>query len=335
MTATRGVTLTALYVGLIMTASLTGQLYKRIHVAKVNSILAISPSPVEPNVLFYGSGEQAEGEIVTGNLFRLRLDDSESTALRLKAPEASNPSAPVWRPDGTSAFFETDKGIYQLPSTNGMAEPFWSGPSVGLAISQDGSLLAFWRVRKATDTLVLYDLKKRAETRTWYVPDRFESDKANWDLAFANDSHALYARTYDQPSNTPLKRFDIGTGKVEVVSPDCSAVAVGEQTVYFIAVSPKTRDLRKITSRTDSVLVAKDYGYDSLSSSGKRRWLISQDFRTKEIAIIDSEVDSIQKIGKHDSAAVLSDGRLMLVKGGDIKVDDTLSGSKEVTKPID
>jgi ribonuclease T1 len=309
--------------------SLAAQQCRHVRVPNIKSILAISPSPAGAEVLFYGSAEEAEGEIVKGNVFRLRLDGTESNASRLKAPDASNPSAPVWQPDGSYAYFETDQGIYQLSPANGEPEPFWKGPSTGLAISPDGLFLAFWRVERGTDTLVLYDLKKRSEARSWPVPDRFESDKTGWDVAFAHDGHALYARTYDEPSSTPLKRFDISSGKVEVVSPDCYAVAEGKKTVYFIAVSGNTRNLRKIVSGVHSVLVAKDYGYDSLSKSGNRRWLISQDYRTKEIAIFDSEADSIKKVGKHESATVLSNGLLLQVKEGDLMVGDASCQSKE------
>ncbi len=174
-------------------------------------------------MLFYGSAEDAEGELVTGNLFRLRLDGAESDVVQLKAPDASNPPAPVWQSDGSSAYFETDQGIYQLSSAGGSPELLWKGSSKGMAISPDGLLLGFWRVEKGADTLVLYDLKKKSEARAWRVPDRFESDKSGWDLAFAHDGHALYARTYDKTSSTPLKRFDITSGKVAVVSPDCYA----------------------------------------------------------------------------------------------------------------
>ena len=234
----------------------------------------------------------------------------------------------MWQPDASSAYFETDQGIYQLSLADGEPKPLWKGSSVGLAISRDGLYLAFWRVEKGTDTLVLYDLKKKSETRTWPVPDRFESDKAGWDIAFAHDGHALYARTYDEPSSTPLKRFDISTGKVDVVTSDCYAVAEGKKAAYFIAVSGNARSLHKITSGTRSILVA-NYGYDSLSRTGNRRWLVSQDFRTKEIAIFDSEDDSIKLIGKRESAAVLSDGRVFQVKRGDITVGDASCESKE------
>src|SRR2546422_3827548 len=138
MTAARGMRLSILCVGLMVATGVTAQQCRSVHVANVKSIFAIAPSPVGANVLFYGSAEEAEGEIVTGNLFRLRLDGAESDALRLKAPDASNPSAPVWQPDGSSAYFETDQGIYQLSPADGAPEPLWKGPSAGLAISPDG-----------------------------------------------------------------------------------------------------------------------------------------------------------------------------------------------------
>jgi hypothetical protein len=235
----------------------------------------------------------------------------------------------VWQPDGRSAYFETDQGIYELSSSDGTPELLWKGTSEGLAISPDSLLLAFWRVEKGTDTLVLYDLNKKTEVRTWPVPDRFEGDKSGWDLAFAHDGHALYARTYDEPSSTPLKRFDISSGKMEVVSPDCYAVAEGKEAVYFIAVSGTVRSLHKIASAVHSNLVAKDYGYDSLSRGGNSRLLISQNYRTKDMAILDTETDSIKPIGKHESAAVLSDGQLLQVRGANITVGDGSCKSKQ------
>lgn len=296
MMSTKVISLSALCFSALLATGVAGQQCKRVHVPNVRSIFAIAPSPVGAGVLFYGSAEEAEGEIVTGNLYRLRLDGAESNALRLKAPDASNPSSPVWKPDGSSAYFETHQGIYQLSSSDGPPQPLWSGPSAGLAVSPDGLLLAFWRVEKGTDTLVLYDLKKKSEARTWPIPDRFESDKGGWDVAFAPDGHALYARTYDEPSNTPLKRFDTGSGKVDLVTRDCYSVAASKKAVYFIAVTNHTRSLQKIASGPYSVLVAKDYSYDSLARGGNSRWLISQDYRSKEMAVFDTESDSTKGI---------------------------------------
>lgn len=329
MTTTKSISLAlTLLCACLIPVSLAGQQCRNVHIANVKSIFAIAASPVTSNVLFYGSPEEAEGEIVTGNLFKLRLG-GEGDVVQLQAPGASNPPAPVWQPDGSFAYFETDKGIYQVSSTGGPPEMLWKGPTDGLAISPDGLWLAFWRVEKGTDTLVLYDLKKKSEARTWPVRDLFESDKVGWDVAFAHDSQALYARTYDESNSTPLKRFDISNGQVEVVNSDCYAVAEGKGAVYFIAVSGSKRSLSKVAAGVRWSLVAKEFNYDSLFGGGNSRWLISQDYRTKEMAVLDTEADSIKPIGRHESAAVLPDGKLLQAKGAVITVGDASCKTKE------
>jgi hypothetical protein len=307
----------------MLAGGLRGQQCKKVHVSKVRSIFAIAPSPAGGDVLFYGSPSEMEGEIVTGNLFRLRLNETESDVVGVKSPGASNPPAPVWKPEGSVAYFETDRGIYQVSSAGTSPELLWKGSSEGMAISPDGFFVAFWRIEKGADTLVLYDLMKKSEARTWRIPDRFESDKTGWDIAFAPDGHGLYARTYDEAGNTPLKRFDITDGKITMVSASCSAVAESKDAVYFIAVSGAANSLRKIAPSTrGSILVAKDFHYDSLSKGGNPRWLTAQDNRTKEIVILDTKADTIRSIGKYDSAAVLPDGKLLLVSGSEIAVVD-------------
>lgn len=307
----------------IVMASVAGQPCRSFRVAKVKSIFAIAPSPVGSNVLFYGSEEESEGEIITGHLFRLRLDRADG-AMNLKAPDASNPSPPVWRPDGDTAYFGTDDGIYQV-SANGDAPPelLWKGSPSGLAISPDGVFLSFWHVEKGTDTLVVYDLKKKSEAHTWQLPDRFEGDKSSWDVVFERDGRALYARTYDQPSDTPLRRFDLETGKIAIVSSNCYAAAAGKDGVYFIEALGEARSLHKITSDHHPTLVAGSFAYDSLNSDGNQRWLISQDYRTRKMVLLDSETDAIKPIGKHEAGTILPDGKLLLVNGAEIVVSDS------------
>jgi hypothetical protein len=202
---------------------------------------------VGDNVLFYGSAEEAEGKFVTGTLFRLRLSVAENEITQLKAPDASNPPSPVWKQDGSFAYFETDQGIYQLRSSGGSPEMLWRGTSEGLALSPDGLLLAFWRVEKGADTLVQYDLKKKLEARTWRVPDLFESDKSGWDIAFERNGKALFARTYDQTSSIPLKRFDVRSGNVTVASPNSYAVAQGKEASH-----PRVRIRKPVASHCGS-----------------------------------------------------------------------------------
>jgi hypothetical protein len=212
-----------------------------------------------------------------------------------------------------------------MDSVGGYIELLWKGPSEGIAISTDGLSLAFWRAGSGIDTLILYNLKSKSEMRTWRIPDRYESDKSGWDLAFGPDGHTLYARTYDEPSRTPLKRVDISSGKITVVSPDCYAVAEAREAVYFIKASDTSRSLYRIaTPAARSNLVAKRFGYDSLSRGGNPRWLVAQDYRTKEIAVVDTESETVKAVGRFDSAAVLSDGKMLMVSGPEMTVGNPL-----------
>ncbi len=322
MTIIKNGALLALFGYLIMAVGGTGKPCTTTSLPETKSIFSISPSPEGKDILLYGSREEAEGEIVTGRLFHLHLGGKEEKISRLQVPEASNPPPPVWQADASTAYFQTDQGIYKLDLPSGLAELMLDGPSEGLTISSDGLLLAFWRVGKGSDTLVLYDLKKKAETRTWRIPDRFESEKSGWDLAFAHDGHILYARTYDQAGTTPLRAFNTSNGKVAIVHTNCYAAAEAGNAVYFIGVSGAERSLRKIAgTRNLSSVVAKNFEYDSLSRGGSLRWLVSQNYRTKEVVILDSHTDAIRKIGKHESAAALSDGTLLLIRGNEITIN--------------
>jgi hypothetical protein len=293
---------------------------RSVRVAGVKSIFAMAPSPVGSTVLFYGSTERAEGEYVRGALFRLQLDATDGGVLRLNAPLATNPTAAVWRPDGSAAYFEADQGVYRLNAGTETPELLWKGTAAGLAISPNGALLAFWRLESGAFTLVVFDVKRRSEVRTWRLETRFGSDTGPFDLAFSPDGSGLYARTYDQRGSTPLKRFDIASGAETVVSPDCHALAAGKAAVYFVAATGGAGNLYKIGAGGRSSVIAAGFSSHHLVRGGNPRWLLSQDYRTKDIAGFDTQTDTIDRLGKHEEVGVLADGRFLLVNGAEITV---------------
>lgn len=313
---------------LAMTGSIVGQQCRTFQAAQLKSIFAMSASPTGRHVLFYASDETAEGELVTGNIFDLKLDGTTSGATQLHAPSATNPPSAVWKRDGSTAYFDTDKGIYQVSLAEGVPKLIWSGHSAGLAIAPNGHLLAFWRVSAGIDTLTLYDLDRQSEVHRWHVSDAFESDKSGWDLAFAPDSRSLYARTYDENNRTPLKRFDLITGKVHIESLDCYAVAEGKGANYYIANSNGARSLHKLGADNHDVVVAKVFDYDSLEYGGNLRWIVSQDFRSNETALLDTTTDTIERIGEQEAVAVLPDGQLLLAKGSVLSIGSAACGPK-------
>ena len=180
-------------VGMLAVGGSAGQVCRSIRVAGVKSIFAMAPSPVGTTVLFYGSTERAEGEYLRGALFRLQLDTREGRVSRVNAPLATDPAAAVWQPDGSAAYFEADQGVYQLASGADTPALLSKGTTAGLAISSNGALLAFWRLDQDAYSLVVLDVKRRAEVRTWPLETRFGADVGSFDLAFAPDGSALYS----------------------------------------------------------------------------------------------------------------------------------------------
>lgn len=304
--------------------AVVGQTCVNVRLNTAKSLFALSASPSHTGALVYGSKEKAEGEIVTGSLFYVRFHDGKGDLAPVPSSAASNPPPPVWSADGSVAYFETNRGIYQFSAAEARAQLLLQEMSVGIALSPDGSRLAYWRIGRGADTLVVYDLKQKKAMRTWQVADRYESDVAGWEIAFVPDGSAVYARTYDKASSTPLKRFDADSGKVELVSQNCLSVVQEGAAIYFVEAAGAKKSLRKITAKTNaSELVSGSFDYDSLQGDGGMRWATAQNHRTGRIVALDAKVDTIQEIGKYDSAVVLAEGRQIVVRGNTLVVEDS------------
>ena len=112
-----------------------------IHVPNIKGIFSITVSPVGSEVLFYGSRDELEGEILSGSLFRLNLNSQKFSVVHINATQASNPTTPVWQADGSAAFFQCDDGIYKLYSNNIIPKLIWRGIAEGMAISKNEKFL--------------------------------------------------------------------------------------------------------------------------------------------------------------------------------------------------
>ena len=124
MTVTRIAALTAFSICLAALACMAsaGEAGWSIQVANVKSILAIGASPTRKDVLFYGASDVTNADLLIGKLFKLRLDSAGENATPLNVSDTTYPPAPVWQPDGSAVYFETDDGIYQLSSSGGEPE---------------------------------------------------------------------------------------------------------------------------------------------------------------------------------------------------------------------
>ena len=134
MTRSNNIVLGVCCVGLVALDGSARPVCNSVRVESVKSIFAMAPSPVVGTALFYGSAERAEGEYIRGALFRLQVDAEGGRVVRLHAPLATNPAAPVWQPDGNAAYFEADDGIYQLASGAERPELLIKGTTAGLSL---------------------------------------------------------------------------------------------------------------------------------------------------------------------------------------------------------
>ena len=260
-----------------------------IHVPNIKGIFSITVSPVGSEVLFYGSRDELEGEILSGSLFRLNLNSQKFSVVHINATQASNPTTPVWQADGSAAFFQCDDGIYKLYSNNIIPKLIWRGIAEGMAISKNEKFLAFWKIEDSISTLIVLDIKNKKEIRSWRLPLRFESDKIGWNLAFSQDDQILYARTFDEASKTPLKSFNITNAKIEIIEPNCLAVSQNNKATYYIAELKHNRILKKIIPYdTDSKLIINQFNFDCLVGGENSRWITAKKYSSKETVIIDS-----------------------------------------------
>jgi hypothetical protein len=288
----------------------------KVQIKEVASLFSASASPAQPAVLFYGSKEIAEGELVIGTPFKLQVSLNEVRPINV--PAASNPTPPVWEPGGREAYLETDDGIYRLDIHTGETVLFLKGVSEGLALSPDGRLIAFWRVAKNNRILTVYDVRAKTEVKSWPIPYNFEGEPSGYEVVFSGDGKTIFARTFDRPTQISLKSFSLRSGKVALIDPNCYGAARGSDGIYFISVAKDAnkRSLRKIGSaEANSKEVISEFPYDSLNSSANFRWISAQDFRTHNFGVFDSGNGSLKRIGKFDAGTVLQSGEFIGTRG--------------------
>ena len=309
-----------------------------------DSIFNISPSPSGREVLFYHDTEAGGGYRI-GDLYRLKLGSAQNEAVRVNVPQAAfNPPYPVWQADGSAAYFKGSKGIYRLNTSGGEPELPIPGWTEGLAISPDGLQLAFWRtsgkVGEGKDVLVLWDIEKKTEARTWEVPSgAYGSERERWDIMFTADGHALYARTYDREAGTPLQRFDIDNGGIVQVDEYVESIANSKKAIYYIMPAGSQEqykvELHKIGADGTQAVVSKDFRFTHILQSANPRWIVAVTYHSEgdgkgfcEYAILDTETDTVKPAGTHDDVNVLSDGRLLLLDGTELRIAAGVDGQK-------
>lgn len=122
-------------------------------------VLEMVPAPAKTELLVVtqsGKDRWGEPDAYGGVLYDLRLNSAKSEAQEIvSGNNIVSGAAPVWNPNGTAAYFAYDSGtcapivpvicgIFMLDPQTGKIEQLVADSTVGLAISRDGSMLAFW-----------------------------------------------------------------------------------------------------------------------------------------------------------------------------------------------
>lgn len=313
------------YTGLIVAAKPDVQTLLR--VSKARFLFSISVAPSGHALLFYRSAEVPEGEVTSGTAVLVKLKPSPKV-LPLEAPSAlEDLTLPVWG-NGHMAYFLTSTGIYSVDTQTSISKPIVRGALAGLAISPDGTRLAFWKLGAAemSYTLSVLDISSDRIAQSWKVPIQFDSDQYGHEIVFSNDGSSILARTYDEEERTPLERFDIGSGRISTVWPNCSGLARASRAIYFIGDNHGVSILFKLVPSSPlPQKIEAPFPFDSLLSSGTHRWVIAVNNRSRTLAVLDSETNELSPLRSGcENAAVLADGQVVCSRGGDLVLASAL-----------
>jgi hypothetical protein len=245
------------------------------------------------------------------------------------------PDAPVWSPDGATAYFVFDddkyppdpsaRGLYAFDRAGGRATRILTDSISGLAISTDGALLAFWDYTNG-DQLTVYNVRTRKIVRSWRGQVHSADDLLLTDMAFTADSKSVLARIYAKED--PLLQFDIATGKTSLFANNVQSVVSAGSNIYFMQFEPVPFTNREhphglmkwaVGDPAPTTLI-EDFPYLQLFPNGSR-WLIAQS-GTNGTAIYDLETGRIETAGAScDTAVVTSSGEVLYVYGGELITD--------------
>ena len=317
--------------GLVTTATPSAKILLRVPQARY--LFGISAAPTGHTLLLYRSSEIPEGEVTSGTAVLAKLRGSPRV-LPLEVPSATEDLTPaVWRKGGQKAYILTSAGIYSVNTATGISKLIVRGVLAGLAISSDGTRLAFWNLGSTGTqyTLSVFDVGSDRNVQTWKVPVQFDGDQYGHEIVFSGDGSAVFARTYDQEDRTPLERFDIRGGQVHTIWPICTGLARSSEDIYFIGDDHDESTLFKLVpSSLSPQKVVSSFRFDSLMGSSTYRWIIAVNSRSRALAVLDSETDHLLPLPSWcESAGVLGSGQVVCSRGGDLVSAGGLSSRDE------
>ena len=301
-------------------------------------LAAASPATEEIFVL-----AQMSQDTYGGAFFILRPERADQKVEEvMEGTNLTDPDAPVWSPDGATAYLvfdngnflppgnESGHGLFALERTTGKVSQILKDSIGGLTISRDGTLVAFWDY-SAGDQLTVYNLETRRVVRRWEGQIHTADDLVLSDIAFAPDGKSLFARLY-VPKEVPLLQYEIASGKVSPFAKNVQSMAAAGDSLYLLQFVPVpfTRPegshklMKWSAGDAEPILVAKDFPYDLLAGSKDGRWIMggSAGGYNRGSAVFETKSGHIEKAGKNcDTAIVTAGGKVYYTFGAELVTD--------------
>lgn len=213
-------------------------------------ILSAVASPTSDDIFVLAQTSQ---DSYGGAFFVIRHADAKATVETvLTGTNAEYSDAPVWSPDGATAYITFDagysptgenkpgNGLLAWDRATGKVTQVLSDAVGGLAISDDGKLAGFWDYT-AGNKLTVYNLETKQVLRSWGGQTHSADDLVIDDVLFTPGGKSLLARLY-VPREDPVMEYDIASGKIGPFAENIRAMAAAGDSIYFLqfAVDPVT-----------------------------------------------------------------------------------------------
>jgi hypothetical protein len=296
---------------------------------------AASPTAEEVFVL-----AQVSNDTYGGAFFVVRLDGTEKKVEAvMDGTNLADPDAPVWSPDGATAYFVFDNGNFLPPSsesghglftwdrTTGKVTQILKDSIGGLAISADGTLAGFWDY-SAGNKLTVYNLKMRQVMRALGGLIHTADDLVLSGMAFTPDGKSLLARLY-VPREDPVVKYDFASGTIAPFAEQVQSFVTVGDSVYLLQFAPvpftapenKHRLTKWTAEKAEPVTAVADFPYMQLSGSHGSPWVVGESAAgyNRGAAIYDTRSGQMQAAGKSCGSAVVTlSGKVLYVFGNEL-----------------
>lgn len=289
---------------------------------------------------------QMSNDTYGGSFFVVRPGGAEKRVEAvMEGTNAEYADAPVWSPDGATAYFVFDNGNFQSPGSEyghglfawdrstGRVTQVLKDSIGGLTLSADGTLAGFWDY-SVGNKLTVYNLETKHVVRAWAGQVHSEDDLVLSELAFTPDGKSLLARLYT-PKAAPVMSFEIVSGKISLFAKDVqSFVTIGEN-VYLLqfvpvpATNPENPNklTRWTTGNMEPVTLVEDFRYEQLTGGNANPWLVARRAQNYSagLAIYNTKTGQIQTAGEScGTAIVTANGKVFYTFGAELIADPSV-----------